>query len=789
MAIISFNENWTFYKAGESDYREVTLPHDAMLLENRSQTAAGGKNSAWFEGGDYYYKKSFRLEKAYEGSFIYLEFEGVYHNAEVFLNGEKIAFRPYGYTNFYVRIDDKINFDTENIIKVLAVNSDQPNSRWYSGAGIYRPVSLHILPKNHIELNGIKISTQSIATPQIKLSIETSCGGDVFVEILDGNDIIKQLKAVTNGKFEANIDLENAELWSCDNPKLYTCRVAFDEDIQEQVFGIRSVNCDADNGFCLNGNRIILRGACIHHDNGLLGAVAHPYSEYRKIKILKESGYNAIRSSHNPCSKAMLDACDKLGMMVLDEYVDMWYIHKDQYDYANYFKDWWKQDLKDMVDKDYNHPSVIMYSIGNEVAETGQKSGIELTERMTQYLHSLDQNRPVTCGINMFFNYLHSLGFGVYSDKKAQKAAKTSKKKKAVGSEFFNDLAGRLGDKVMKIGAWLPGSNKKSKHAFANLDVAGYNYGILRYKKDMRKFPKRIILGTETFCKDAYKFWEIAKKNNAVIGDFVWAGMDYMGEVAVGSWVYADHAPDFSGGVGWITAGSGRIDITGKPLGEMAYSRVAFELDSIRMAVIPADNYKKPHSPSAWKMTTAIESWTYEGCEGNKTVVEVYSRAYQTALFLNGKKLGTKRLGKDCRLKFKVRYAPGILTAVGYDKAGNELYSTSLKTAGSDTMLQARAEEATINKDGLCYVRFCFTDSNGILKPLKRSKIFVKVDNGTLLGLGHACPYNSDGYLNDFTDTYYGEALAIIRPNGEGNIAINAQSHFGKAQTIVKVVD
>lgn len=788
MAKISFNENWKFYKADGSVSREVTLPHDAMLLENRSQNAAGEKNSAWFEGGDYFYEKSFNLPQTFENKLIFIEFEGVYHNAEVFLNEEKIAFRPYGYTNFYVRIDDKLKHGKENILKVFALNSDQPNSRWYSGAGIFRPVFLHVLPKEHIGLNGIKISTKNITPPEIEICVQTSCGGELLVEILDGDVVLKRITSVTDGQANINAVLNNAELWSCDNPKLYTCRVTFGEDVRVESFGIRSISCDAENGFCLNGSRTILRGACIHHDNGLIGAAAHPFAEYRKIKILKDSGYNAIRSAHNPCSKAMLEACDRLGMMVLDEYVDMWYIHKNKYDYAEYFKDWWKQDLKDMIDKDYNHPSVIMYSIGNEVAETGQKEGIELASEMTQYLHSLDQKRPVTCGINVFFNYLYSMGFGVYSDKKAEKDAKKTKKKKSVGSEFFNDLTGLLGDKVMKIGAWLPGSDKKSKDAFAVMDVAGYNYGILRYKKDMRKYPKRVILGTETFCKDAFKFWELAKEHKAVIGDFVWAGMDYMGEVAIGSWVYADRAPEFFGNVGWITAGSGRIDITGKPLGEMAYTRVAFEIDPIRMAVIPADNYNKARSPSAWKMTNAVESWSWDGCEANKTAVEVYSRAFKTALFLNGKKLGVKRAGKDCRLKFKVRYTPGLLTAVGYDRSGKELYKTSLKTAGNDTVLKVAAEEGTVAKDGLCYVRLSFTDADGILKPLKRSKITVDVKNGTLLGLGHACPYNADGYLNGFTDTYYGEALAVIRPNGEKELEIKADSDFGKAQTTVKVV-
>ena len=261
----------------------------------------------------------------------------------------------------------------------------------------------------------------------------------------------------------------------------------------------------------LNGKRTILRGACIHHDNGVLGACCYEDAEWRKIRILKENGYNAVRSAHNPCSKALLDACDHLGMLVMDESVDQWYIHKTEYDYVNYFMDWWKQDLKDMVEKDYNHPSVILYSTGNEVSETAQPRGIALTKEMTEYLHGLDPTRPVTCGINIFFNFLSSIGLGVYSDEKARKEVEKPQKKKAVGSEFFNNMAGLLGDEFMKRGATLHGCDVKTRDAFANMDIAGYNYGIYRYKHDLKKYPRRLILGSETFCKDAYQFYELAK--------------------------------------------------------------------------------------------------------------------------------------------------------------------------------------------------------------------------------------------------------------------------------------
>ena len=540
---------------------------------------------------------------------------------------------------------------------------------------------------------------------------------------------------------------------------------------------------------------MILRGACIHHDNGVLGACCYPDAEARKIRILKENGYNAIRSAHNPCSKALLEACDRQGMLVMDEFVDVWYIHKTEYDYVNYFKEWWKQDLKDMVEKDFNHPSVILYSTGNEVSETAQKKGIHLTKTMTEYLHRLDDSRPVSCGINIFFNFLSSIGFGVYSDKKAKKEAeqaektKGKKKKKAVGSQFFNDLAGLMGSGFMKTGATFYGCDVKTRGAFANMDIAGYNYGIKRYQHDLKKYPDRLILGSETFCDDAYTFWEMAKKNPRIVGDFVWAGMDYLGEVGVGSWEYRDYAPEFNHGPGWITAGSGRIDLTGKPLAEAGYTKTAFELTNRPViAVRPVNHTGEKHSPSAWKMTNAIESWSWEGFEGKQAEVEVYARAARVDLFLNGKKIGSNTLKNACDTKFKVIYQSGMLEAVAYDQKGKELSRSALYTAEKDTELRVIAEEKSVRKDHLAFIRLQYTDKIGTVKPLKRGILKVSVKGGKLLGLGNACPYNEIGYCTNETDTYWGEALAVVQADGSGDVVLEVQEIDGeqlKGRTVV----
>ena len=527
------------------------------------------------------------------------------------------------------------------------------------------------------------------------------------------------------------------------------------------------------------------------------------------MRILKENGYNAVRSAHYPCSKALLDACDRVGMLMMDEYVDVWYIHKTKYDYAGQLADWWKQDLKDMVDKDYNHPSVIMYSTGNEVAETAQKKGIALTGDMTNFLHSLDSTRPVTCGINIFFNFLSSIGLGVYSDDKAEKSAgnaeknaaqatgknekkvvksgektvnkatengkkglgstKPEKKKKPVGSEFYNTLACLVGDYFMKCGATLYPCDLRTKDAYANMDIAGYNYGIFRYKHDLKKYPNRLILGSETFCKDAYSFWEIAKKNKRIIGDFVWAGWDYIGEVGDGAAEYSDYK--FEDPATRMTGGNGRIDLNGKPHAEAAYTRVAFERETGPFIAVDPVYQKEKLRLTGWQLTKALESWAWDGCNGEPAKVEVYARAAQVELFINGKSAGKKKV-KKCRANFNTTYQDGEITAVSYDENGKEINRYSLQTAGKDTVLQVRPEEKTVKPEGLAFIQLQYTDSKGIWKPMEKHNIKVTVENGVLKGLGSPAPYVKGNYTDHTVATYYGEAMAVVQADGNGPVKV-----------------
>ncbi len=781
-----FNQDWfcrSLTRGGEA--YPVAIPHDAMRTEKRVDTSVGEANIGWFEGGDYEYTKTFTIPEQLRGKTLALEFEGVYHNAEVYVNGQKAAFRPYGYTNFYVELDSFVRRDGPNELRVIARNADQPNSRWYSGTGIYRPVWLYAGDEAHILINGVRIRTVDISPARIHAEVRTSCPGQVRLEVLDNGRAVcsAEARADTSNTAAFDLTIPDGKLWSVDAPNLYTARAAFGGDVVEESFGVRSLAWTPRDGMTVNGERVILRGACIHHDNGLLGACTYPEAEERRVRILKEAGYNTVRSAHNPASKYLLDACDRLGMLMMDEYVDCWYMHKTEHDYASYVEQWWQKDLKDLVDKDFNHPCVVIYSTGNEVAETAQERGVRLQQRFTGYLHRLDPTRPVTCGINIFFNFLSSAGFGVYSDDKAKKQAeaaakaardaqKSKPKKKPVGSEFYNTLAAKLGCGFMKLGATIPPCDWKTRDAFAAMDVAGYNYGINRYVKDCKKYPDRLILGSETFIGDAYRFWEIAKSHPQVIGDMVWAGWDYIGECGDGGPEFADYKTDRP--EDRIRGGTCRIDVTGKMTPEVDYTRVAFELErGPYLAVFPVYEKEKPNI-SGWQLTRALRSWTYPGCDGRETDVEVYARAHEVEVLVNGKSVGRKRLKNTCRAMFKAVYRDGEITAVAYDAQGREIGRDSIRTAGAGTRLRLEPEVSSCKPGEMVYLRVRYTDENGEVKPMEKHRVAFSADNGVLMGTANGSTYFAGNYAQSEVPTYFGEAQAVVRSGAAGTVRVTA---------------
>ena len=801
MKRIDFNHDWTcrcLTRPGEA--YPVTLPHDAMISEPRVEDSVAEGNIGWYLGGDYEYVKRFEAPEAWKDKALLIEFESVSRDCEVFINGQKAGERPYAYSNFYVDPAPYLRYGQVNELRVVARNTEQPNSRWYPGTGIYRPVYLFVAEEAHIPVNGLRVRTESIRPAVVEVSVKTTRPGEVAVEIRRQGKVVATAKGVSEAvggyqsvpasfgksaqtvspaqkcEYEARmkVQIPDAKLWDVEHPNLYTCRAVFGTDADEASFGIRELRWGPQEGMTINGQRVILRGACIHHDNGVLGACTYPEAEERRVRLLKENGYNAIRSAHNPCSKALLDACDKLGMLMMDEFVDVWYIHKTKYDYVLHLADWWQDDLREMVEKDYNHPCVIMYSTGNEVAETSEQKGIDFAGEMTRYLHGLDPSRPVSCGINIFFNFLYSIGFGVYSDDKADKqekaAAKPGKqKKKHVGSDFYNTLAAAAGDNFMKFGATLYPCDLRTRGAYANMDIAGYNYGLWRYKHDLKKYPNRLILGSETFCKDAYSFWEVARDNPRIIGDFVWAGMDYIGETGDGAAEYSDYKPESP--ATRMTGGNGRIDLSGKPKAEAAYTRVALERETgPYIAVEPVYENERPRF-TGWQLTKAVESWAWEGCDGRKAHVEVYARAAEVELLVNGQSAGRKK-PKKARALFEATYAAGKVEAVAYDASGKEIGRNQLVSAGKDTVMRVEPERASVRAEGLVYVPVRYTDAAGVWKPMEKHNLTVKVENGKLLGLGNACPYYEGNYTTDSTPTYFGEALAVVQADGRGPVKV-----------------
>ena len=794
MKKLDFNTGWTCRPLSrEGDALPVILPHDAMRTENRVPDSLGEGNIGYFEGGDYEYRKIFTLPEEARGKHLEMEFEGVYHDPEITVNGRQVDAPLYGYTDFSIDLDGLLHEEEENEIVVIAHNADQPNSRWYSGTGIYRPVWLWCGEEKRILKDGVRVTTLEIDPPRVRVDLNVTGDGVADVQVLDGSRILVwETIVIVDGKGTVEVDVPRAEWWSPENPKLYTLRAVFGNDSLETFFGVRLFSWDSEMGLLLNYRRVVLRGACIHHDNGVLGACTYPEAEERRIGILTAAGYNAVRSAHNPASKYLLDACDKLGMLMMDEYVDCWYMHKTEHDYASHVLDWWKKDLRSMVDKDYNHPSVILYSTGNEVAESAQEKGVQLQRDFTAYLHEIDPTRPVTCGVNIFFNFLSSVGMGVYSDEKAKQQAQAAeanankqaeqapKKKKSVGSEFFNSMAARLGTDFMKFGAWLPPCDWKTRDVFAAMDVAGYNYGNWRYKKDCRKYPKRLILGSETLIGDARSFWLLAKGYGQIIGDFVWAAWDYIGECGGDSPEYGSYRTDAP--EDRIRGGTCRIDVTGKLTPEADYTRVVFDLEpGPRLAIIPPSEKEKP-TLTGWQLSRAVRSWTWPGCERRRTRVEVYSTACKVRLLLNGKKIGEKRVPKDCRALFTLRYQPGVLQAVALDQKGQETGRDTLQTAGEDTLLRLEPETIRCHPGQMVYLRLRYTDSQGEIKPLERQTVTVSAENGEVMGTANGCTFFHGNYAQDTVPTYFGEAQAVVRAGEAGVLRVTATDGTRTAQ-------
>ncbi|MFM9441129.1 glycoside hydrolase family 2 TIM barrel-domain containing protein [Streptomyces acidiscabies] len=769
-------------------FRPVTLPHDAMIEQHRTapdgEVTMEGAAGAYFPGGVFEYRKTFTVPGEYRGKRIFVEFEGVYRDATVHINGAYAGQRPYGYSHFRIDADRFLRFGEDNEIRVEA--RAHRDSRWYTGAGIYRDTWLLVGDVVRIAPDGVKVTTPDIDDSRAVVEIATEVANDsievrtvdVVTEIRDASGAVVAADAskatMPPGEpatVRQRLYVPFPALWGPETPTLYDCRVALaGVDEQTVTFGIRSLRLDPQRGLRLNGETVKLRGACVHHDNGVLGAATYARAEERRVEILKEAGFNAIRISHQPMSRPMLDACDRLGVLVVDEAFDVWTAGKSEFDYSLNFPEWWERDIEAMVAKDVNHPSVIMYSIGNEIPETGSPFGAVWGRRLAEKVRALDRTRYVTNAVNGMLAVMSELGA-------LQQQALEQATEDGAG---INTLMADAGDAMNAISSSELVSDRTAE-SFAVLDVAGMNYAEARYALDRDLFPNRIILGTETFPTRIAGNWHLVEEHGHVIGDFTWTGWDYLGEVGIGRPQYlteggrqAHNAPH-----PYLVAGCGDIDITGHRRPASYYREIVFGLRAEPyIAVRRPEHHGRTWAGSPWAWSDTVSSWTWPGFEGKPITVEVYSDAHEVELLGNGNSFGRRPVGARHRFRteFEIVHVPGELVAVAY-RDGVDTGRTSLRWADGPVRLTAEADRQVIRTTGgdLTYVTLTLTDANGTCHTGADRLISVEVSGaGELIGFGSADPSTEERFDATEHRTYEGRALAVLRPTAVGKIRLTA---------------
>lgn len=788
---IRWNKNWFFCNLLRPDTgREVTLPHDAMQTEKRLPNMKNGAAAGFFPGGRYQYRKRFTAPEDWRDQSVIVEFEGVYQNSSVLCNDVQIGGWVYGYTGFTVDLTEHLRIGEENEIRVIADNSRTPNSRWYTGSGIYRDVNLYVGDKRHIAVDGIKVITESIdpAVLHVTTELENAAGLGVEIIVYDGE------KPVARGQSsDCRITIPEVRLWSAETPHLYrvTARLRDGEtviDEQECVTGIRSLAWSAEKGLQVNGETVKLRGGCIHHDNGILGACAPAKVEERKVRILKEAGFNAIRSAHNSCSKALLAACDKLGVYVMDEAFDCWLLMKVDYDYSIYFDDNWEKDLRAMLRKDWSHPSVVMYSIGNEIGDTGKPEGAEISRKLTAVCHELDPSRPV---INCINPVVSNMGG------KRSKAKPTDSvdpyletKNSAATASLLANIIVTVVPFIQKLMGKPEKVEKLLKPCFDAVDIVGLNYAEHCYEPHHGCDPKRIMLGSETYPHSMARRWKLVEQHPYVIGDFMWTAMDYLGEAGIGVPIYGSSKGGFNRPYPCVSGGCGAIDLIGHLETEGVAAAIAWgQYNKPYIAVRPVNHSGEKYFFGMWRATDAEHSWSWKGCEGKTAQIEVYSPGASVELLQDGQSLGRKPL-LEMKAEYTTAYRPGELRAVSYDENGNTLAEDVLITAGGETVLTVKAYSPVLKADGedLSFVSVELTDSKGIVKGLEDRAIKVEVTGaGELAAIGSGNPVTEESFTGSSYTSWKGRMGFYVRSKvepGEIRIRITADGVEPVEQTI-----
>jgi beta-galactosidase len=755
-----FDFDWRFHRGGaigaetpgfdDSKWRVIDIPHDWSIedlpgtnspfnIDAISQVSGG-----FTTGGTGWYRKTFSIPGELNGKQFNIIFEGVYMNAEVWLNGEYLGNHPYGFTSFWFDISGKIKFDKENVLAVKVKNEGE-NSRWYSGSGIYRHVWLNVVSPVHVATWGTSITTPEITAKEAIINIKTSLENQ-SQKVSKITLVTKILNTAGQEQSEAStektidpgktlevlqeIKLTNPALWSTDSPVLYKAlsEIHESESLIDQVateFGIRSISFDAVNGFRLNGKSLKLKGGCVHHDNGILGSKAYDRAEERRVQLLKSSGYNAIRTSHNPPSPAFLDACDHSGILIIDESFDMWKDEKNPFDYHLFFNEWWKKDIESMVLRDRNHPSVILWSIGNEIPD-------RLAKELADFTRSLDPTRQVTSAVNNL-----SPAMDPY---------------------------------------------------FAALDVAGYNYASggdhnqkNLYEEDHNRLPQRVMVGTESYPLESFGSWMDVVDHPYVIGDFVWTAYDYIGEASIGWRGYFQKQDFFP----WNLAYCGDLDICGWKRAQSYYRDALWKENQLSIWITPPlpsfSLNPERQSWSKWHWNDAVDDWNWNGNEGKTIDINIYSSCEQVELELNGKSLGKKITDRSTKYSavWKVPYEAGTLKATGFN-GKKKVAHAELHTAGEAARIRLSADRIKIGADGqdLSYITVELTDSNGILNPKADNLISFEVEGpGSIAGVGNANPVSLESFQLFRRKAWRGKCMVIIKSDRiAGKIKVRATS-------------
>jgi beta-galactosidase len=717
-----------------------------------SPESPGGTATGYTIGGTGWYRKHFVLDEQTLGKQVAIEFDGVYMDSDVWLNSHHLGNHPYGYTAFAYNLTDYLNPPGQNNVLAVRVRNLGRNSRWYSGSGIYRHVFLRVTDPVCISQWGVYITTPQVtkekATVKAVTTVENKRDTDISLTLqikmlgpkgktIKSGETKSEVAAGGQVEIPLNIEVTSPPLWSTDSPALCKAEATLlvdgkAVDTTTTTFGIREIKFSAENGFTLNGEEVKLRGACLHHDNGLLGSAAFDRAEQRKVELMKANGYNAIRTSHNPPSTVLLDTCDRVGILVMDEAFDCWEEGKNPEDYGKYFNEWWQRDLQSMVLRDRNHPCVIMWSIGNEVPQRVKESGYIIAKKLSDEVRRLDPTRPVTEAICAPWD-----------------------------------------------GQRWPATEK----AFSFLDVGGYNYQPGQYESDHQKYPNRIIVGTESYPRDFTQYWRGVENNSYVLGDFVWTGMDYLGEAALGSARVGNESGEY------FNAFCGDLDLCGFKKAQSYYRDVVLDISPIEIFVHRPIPEGRRESVSGWGWPDELASWTWPGNEGTTMQVNVYSKCESVRLELNGNEIATQQIdSRRWTARFEVPYAAGELKAVGL-KDGKVIANQVLRTVGPAKKIRLTVDHSTISSDrnDMAYVTAEIIDDSGNVLPDAANMVNFELNGpGELAAVGSGAPNVMESFQKPQHTTWHGRCLVILRPKGDsGKITLKAKADGLETATII----